>query len=120
MAGYFIMHTKWHTLDDLREYQAGARKFPRLVPIFADDPAVPANEKAWESLRRFEKPFLTAFSDGDPVTRGGEKRLQEEIAGARDQEHPTIRGAGHFLQEDAGEEVADQVIRFVERTPLPT
>ncbi|MFQ5698613.1 MAG: hypothetical protein ACE5IL_10055, partial [Myxococcota bacterium] len=60
--------------------------------------------------------FLTAFSDGDPVTRGGEKVLQERIPGARNQSHVTIRGAGHFLQEDRPEEVAQTVLRFIEKT----
>ena len=60
-------------------FKAGARQFPILVPIAPDDPAVPANRKAWEVLRRWEKPFLTAFSDGDPVTKGGELLLQSAI-----------------------------------------
>ncbi|MCZ6465029.1 MAG: haloalkane dehalogenase [Proteobacteria bacterium] len=97
-------------------YKAGARQFPSLVPIFPDDPAIPDNRKAWEVLRSFEKPFLTAFSDGDPVTRGAEKRFQDEVPGAHGQAHTTIRGAGHFLQEDKGEELARVVCDFIERT----
>jgi len=99
-------------------YEAGARQFPSLVPIFPDDPEILANRRAWEVLRRWEKPFLTAFSDGDPVTRGGEKRFQQEVLGARGQEHPTIVGAGHFLQEEKGPELATAVLRFIERNPL--
>lgn len=74
---------------------------------------MPANRKAWEVLRRWEKPFLTAFSDGDPVTKGGELLLQSAIPGARNQPHTTIKGAGHFLQEDKGEELARVIVNFM-------
>lgn len=96
-------------------YKAGARAFPMLVPTRPDDPASEANRKAWEVLRRWEKPFLTAFSDGDPVTRGGERVFQREVPGAKDRSHVTITGAGHFLQEDKGEELAEVVIDFIRR-----
>jgi haloalkane dehalogenase len=95
-------------------YKAGAREFPLLVPTRPDDPAAAANRAAWEVLSRWRKPFLTAFSDRDPVTRGGEKTLQKLIPGAAGRPHPTIRGAGHFLQEDRGEELANVVVQFVE------
>jgi haloalkane dehalogenase len=97
-------------------YTAGARCFPVLVPTAPDDPAAGANRKAWETLRRFDKPFLTAFSDGDPVTRGGEGIFQRTVPGARGQPHTTIEGAGHFLQEDKGPELAEVVRRFVSTT----
>jgi len=96
-------------------YKAGARQFPVLVPITPDDPAAAANRKAWEALRRFDKPFLTAFSDKDPITRGGDHLLQEAIPGSKGQPHTTIAGGGHFLQEDCGEELARVVIDFVAR-----
>ena len=96
-------------------YKAGARQFPVLVPITPDDPAAAANRKAWEALRRFDRPFLTAFSDKDPITRGGDRLLQESIPGAKGQPHTTIVGGGHFLQEDRGEELARVVIDFVAR-----
>jgi haloalkane dehalogenase len=94
-------------------FKAGARQFPILVPIAPDDPAAPANRKAWEVLRRWEKPFLTAFSDGHPVTKRGELLLQSAIPGARNQPHTTITGAGHFLQEDKGEELARVIVNFI-------
>ena len=96
-------------------YKAGARQFPLLVPITPDDPAAAANRKAWEALRRFDKPFLTAFSDKDPITRGGDRLLQEAIPGAKEQPHTTIAGGGHFLQEDCGEALVRVVIDFVAR-----
>jgi len=64
-------------------------------------------------LSRFEKPFLTAFSDGDPITRGGESVFQKQVPGAKGQPHITIQGGGHFLQEDCGEELAEVVIKFI-------
>ena len=94
-------------------YKAGARQFPLLVPTSPDDPALPANRQALEALRRWDKPFLTAFSDSDPVTRGGERVLQKLIPGAKGQPHTTIEGAGHFLQEDKGEELARVVLEFM-------
>jgi haloalkane dehalogenase len=97
-------------------YKSGARQFPLLVPIAADDPAAPANRAAWQVLERFEKPFLTAFSDGDPVTRGADVALQQRIPGARGQQHATLSGGGHFLQEDCGEAFARVVVGFIAAT----
>jgi haloalkane dehalogenase len=99
-------------------YKAGARIFPSLVPISADDPAAPANRRAWELLSNFDKPFLTAFSDGDPITGGGERIFQKQVPGAKDQPHTTIKGGGHFLQEDCGEELAGVVVDFIKRQNL--
>lgn len=94
-------------------YKEGARQFPVLVPISPDDPASEANRKAWQVLTKWEKPFLTAFSDGDAVTRGGEKVFHKLVPGAQGQAHTTITGAGHFLQEDKGEELAHVVVNFI-------
>ena len=96
-------------------YKEGARIFPSLVPIAPDDPAAPDNRKAWEVLRKFEKPFLTAFSDGDPITRGGDKVFQNLVPGAKGQPHTIIQGGGHFLQEDRGEELARVIVEFMAR-----
>ncbi len=94
-------------------YKAGARKFPLLVPTRPDDPASAANRKAWEVLRAWEKPFLCAFSDEDPITRGGDRAFQEMVPGTKGQPHTTIKGGGHFLQEDKGEDLAAAVVSFV-------
>lgn len=93
--------------------KAGARQFPLLVPTTPDDPAAAANRAAWAVLRTWDKPFLTAFSDSDPITQGGERIFQALIPGARGQQHVTIGGAGHFLQEDKGAELAEVVVRFI-------
>jgi haloalkane dehalogenase len=87
-------------------YKAGARSFPGLIPQTLDDPATPDNQKAWEVLSQWDKPFLCAFSDQDPITGGGERMLIGKIPGAAGQPHTTIEGGGHFLQEDRGEELA--------------
>ena len=87
-------------------FKEGARQFPLLVPTSPDDPAAEQNRAAWQVLRRWEKPFLCAFSDADPITAGGERVFQAEVPGCAGQPHTTIEGAGHFLQEDEGEELA--------------
>jgi haloalkane dehalogenase len=94
-------------------FKAGARAFPMLVPSSPDDPAHDANVAAWKGLASFTRPFLTAFGDGDPITRGAHRALQEGIAGAKGQPHTTIVGGGHFLQEDRGEELARVVVAFI-------
>jgi haloalkane dehalogenase len=96
-------------------YKAGARQFPILVPTTSDDPASEPNRRAWQALGRWQKPFLTAFSDADPVTQGADRALRDAIPGAKGQPHTTITGAGHFLQEDKGEELARVVIEFIAR-----
>jgi len=95
------------------KYKAGSRAFPQLVPATPDDPASEANRAAWSVLRQWEKPFLTTFSNRDPVTRGGERYFQEAVPGAKNREHVRIKNAGHFLQEDKGPEIAEVLIRFV-------
>jgi len=95
------------------QYKAGARQFPMLVPTSPDDPAAAANRAAWEVLRAFDRPFLTAFSDEDAITRGGDRVFQRDVPGCAGQPHTTIIGGGHFLQEDRGEELARVVAAFV-------
>jgi haloalkane dehalogenase len=97
-------------------YKEGARQFPVLVPIAPDDPAAAANRRAWEVLRKFEKPFLCAFSDSDPITRGADALFLSDVPGTGGLDHPTIVGGGHFLQEDCGAALAAAVVTFVEHT----
>jgi haloalkane dehalogenase len=98
-------------------YKAGPLALPLLVPVTPDDPARAANEKAWSVYRSWTKPFLTAFSDGDPITRGGDKLFQNTVPGAKGQNHTTIVGGGHFLQEDKGEDLAKVVVDFIAANP---
>jgi haloalkane dehalogenase len=97
-------------------YTAGARIFPSLVPTGPDDPAHADNVAAWDVLREFDRPFLCAFSDGDPITRGGERVFLREVPGTNGQPHTTIEGAGHFLQEDKGPELARLLVDFIATT----
>jgi haloalkane dehalogenase len=91
------------------EHKAGARAFPKLVPVSEDHPASPANKAAWRVLERWKKPFITCFSSGDPITRGGDRHMQRRIPGAHGQPHITLQG-GHFLQEDSPEDFARIII----------
>lgn len=95
------------------KFRMAARLFPGFVPTEPDDPERGANEQAWEVLKRWEKPFLTLFSDRDPVTRGGHKIFQKLVPGAQGQPHAKTRGAGHFLQEDQGPELAQAIVTFM-------
>jgi haloalkane dehalogenase len=97
-------------------YKAGARTFPSLVPTTPDDPAHDANTAAWDVLLSFDRPFLCAFSDSDPITRGAEGLFIGRVPGTAGQPHTTIEGAGHFLQEDKGEELASVVTSFMAAT----
>ena len=88
------------------------------MPITPDDPAADANRAAWEVWKRWTKPFVTAFSDQDPITRGGDRVMQKLIPGASGQAHTTIEGGGHFLQEDRGPQLAQVVNAFIAANPL--
>jgi haloalkane dehalogenase len=94
-------------------YKAGARIFPRLVPTDAEDPAAAANVSAREALCGWDKPFLTLYSDSDPITGGAEVWFQHNVPGAAKQPHSTIVDAGHFLQEDQGPRLAELLAGFV-------
>ncbi len=98
-------------------YQAGPKAMPGLVPYRADNPASAANRAAWAVLTTSDTPLLVAFSDGDPITAAMGPILQRTIPGARGRRHPVITGAGHFLQEDAGPELAEHIAAFVASTP---
>lgn len=94
-------------------YKAGPLIMPQRVPVTKDDPACEANLQAWEVFRTWDKPFLTAFGDSDPITRGREKRFQEEIPGAQGQPHVIVEGAGHFIQETHASELARIINEFI-------
>jgi haloalkane dehalogenase len=98
-------------------FTAGPRAMPGLVPTSLEDPASPANRAAWTTLGNLPTPMLVAFSDGDPITGPMGPILQRHAAGARGRTHPVIAGAGHFLQEDAGEVLAGHIVDFIRDTP---
>ena len=93
-------------------FKAGARAFPRLVPTTPNDPATGANRAAWQVLELWQKPFLTCFSKGDPITRGGDIYMRARIPGAKGQPHITVRG-GHFLQENSPKELSEAINALV-------
>lgn len=93
-------------------YQAGARVMPALVMSQQT-----TNTEAWKVLEQFEKPFLTTFSDGDPITKGGEALFQKRVPGAKGLPHVIVKG-GHFLQEDASKELAERINALIEATPI--
>lgn len=95
-------------------YKAGAKVFPMLVPVSAEESEAKRNREAWKKLEQWKKPFLTLFGDSDPIMRGAEKIFQQRVPGAKNAPHAIIEGAGHFLQEDKGEEVARLTIRFLQ------
>ena len=99
-------------------FQAGARQFPTLVPGRPDDPASDANRAAWRILEKLEIPFLTVFGEDDRVMAGVEKVFQSKVPGAKGQPHLVLPRAGHFLQEDVGQELADATLDLINRTPL--
>ncbi len=98
-------------------YAAAVRAMPGLVPTTPDDPASEANRAAWQRLSAWDKPFLVAFSDRDPITGGMAPILKRVIPGAAGLEHPVIEGAGHFLQEDAGERLGSVIADFIRAHP---
>jgi haloalkane dehalogenase len=99
------------------ELKAGPRAMPGLVPTTPDDPASAANRVAWERLARWDKPFLVAFSDSDPITGGMAPIFRQLVPGAAGIDHPVLAGAGHFLQEDAGERLAAEIVAFIAAHP---
>ena len=95
-----------------RSYKAGLRQLTSLLPLTRNDPGAVIGRATMAALERWQRPFLTAFSDGDEATRGWERVFQRRVPGAQGQPHTTIRGAGHFLQEQAGEELGRVIARF--------
>ena len=97
-------------------YKEGARIFPALVPITPEHASVEENKAAWAVLEKFEKPFVTAFSDADPITRGGEAMFLARVPGTKVVAHTTLKG-GHFVQEDSPSEIASLLDGLVASLP---
>lgn len=98
------------------QHKAGAATFPLLVPVNVDDPGAAKLREAREALKTWDKPALVMFSDMDPITGGGERFFRKIIPTAKDQPEITIHGAGHFLQEEGGVEIAGHVLDFIARS----
>ncbi len=95
-------------------YKEGARQFPALVPTTPDDPESQPNRDAWKVLMAFTKPWLCAFGDSDPITGAAAPVIQKLIPGCQGQPHTTLRGGGHFIQEDCGEELSRVVLAWLQ------
>mgnify|MGYP001823570583 CR=1 FL=1 len=94
-------------------YKEGARQFPLLVPTTPDNPVSQANRDAWKVLMAFEKPWLCAFGDSDPITGAAAPIIQKPVPGCQGQPHTTLQGGGHFIQEDCGEALARVVLDWL-------
>ena len=90
-----------------------------MVPTEPEDPAVPANREAWAGLGRWEKPFLTAFGKKDPILGWADRILQRHVPGAAGQPHRELPEANHFVQEDAGPDLAELIVDFMQGQDLP-
>jgi haloalkane dehalogenase len=99
-----------------RSFKAGLRQLIALIPLTRNDPGAAIGRATMAVLEQWQKPFLTAYSDGDPATRGWDRVFQRRVPGARGQNHVTITGAGHFVQEQRGEELGRIVADFVAHT----
>jgi haloalkane dehalogenase len=99
-----------------KSYKMGVRAMPSRVPLLPGDPSTDAQHRAWAVFERFEKPFLCAFSDDDPITRGQEAEFRQRVPGARGQPHKTIAGGRHFIQENRPAELSATIIDFIHAT----
>jgi haloalkane dehalogenase len=97
-------------------FTAGPRQFPVLIPLTPNDPGASIGRETWRELEEWDRPFLTAFSDGDPATRGWERVFRDRVPGASGIEHTTFSGAGHFVPEEKGARLGEVVARFVRAT----
>ena len=99
-----------------KSYKMGPRAMPSQVPTMPDDPSLEAQKKAWDFFETFEKPFLCAFSDNDPVTRGADRQFLKVVPGAQGQPHCSVERGGHFIQEEKPEEISSIISSFITST----
>ncbi|MCW5761019.1 MAG: alpha/beta fold hydrolase [Phenylobacterium sp.] len=97
-------------------YEAGITEFPVLIAVQPDNPGAPLNREAWPKLAAYDRPFLTLWGGMDPVARGGDRKLQAHVAGAKGQKHHVFPQAGHFLQEDVPDELVAHINAFIQET----
>jgi len=98
-------------------FKAAVLAFPGLIPLRAAMPGIAENRAVWTVLESFTRPFVTAFSDGDPTTAPWAEVFRARVPGAAGEPHPIIRDAGHFLQEEQGEALAEVLVALLGRAP---
>jgi haloalkane dehalogenase len=116
----FAMYSPWFPIGKIVRFgcaqglsDEAVAAYDAPYPVDPSNPAREANERAWDMYKAWTKPFITLFSTRDPVTKGGERMWQKRVPGAAGQNHTQIRGAGHFVQEDKGQEVAQALVAFI-------
>ena len=97
-------------------YMCGNRQFTQRLATTPDNPQLPDNWEAWQTVRRFDGPMVTIYSDQDQVALGGEKRFIEEVPGCQGQPHVILEGGSHFLQEDIPEAFLAALLPWLEST----
>lgn len=95
-------------------YKAGAKMFPAMVPLTADDEGVPEMKHARKVLSEWTKPAITIWSDKDPIMGRGDRWFRKLMPALKDVPEIVIKNAGHFLQEDKGEEIANEIKKFLQ------
>ncbi|WP_254534907.1 haloalkane dehalogenase [Halomarina litorea] len=98
------------------EAKAGARAWPDMVPRNDGGDGAEMTQEAARRLGEWEKPAFVLFADSDPITRKNRDPLRDLIPTASEQPDVWVEGAMHFLQEDAGEDIAEEIVAFVDRT----
>jgi haloalkane dehalogenase len=94
------------------ESRVGIVQFPELVATSADHPSRPAMLRVRDALRGLDRPALVLFSDGDPIfSRRAAEVMAELLPGA--ELDPPVEGAGHFLQEDRGEQLGERIAEWL-------
>jgi len=96
-----------------KPFKAGLRQLTALIPLTRNDPGAEIGRTTMAALEQWHRPFLTAYSDGDPATRGWDKVFQDRVPAARGRKHTTIAGAGHFVQEHNGPELGRVIAEFI-------
>lgn len=109
MANYSAPHA-------VPETRAAMAAFAKLIPDRAGHPNAAYVDAIRAELERWDIPALVAWPDGDMAWKPDEgERIARLMPRA---EFHLVRNAGHYLQEDAGEELAHRVLQFLRRLDM--
>ena len=98
-------------------YRAGLRQTNMFIPLTPNDPTIITSKRFWETLDKWDRPFLTVWGAGDVATAGWEQVFQERVPGAKGQPHTILDDCNHFMQEDQGPAIATTIADFVDANP---